>query len=388
MTSQSPPRIGDLVEIEIEKLVAGGEGLGRAGGFVIFARPAFPGDRVRVEITEARRSFARGIVEELISPGSERKASPCPIAAACGGCDWTSYRLDAQLRAKRQILIESLTRIGKLPAEEIPGVALHASALDYRLRSRLHFDDDGTPGFFEIRSHTVVPLIPECEVIGPQLRSRIVRDDIRGAPGSERVFLENERELISGDPSDDGESLVFSVRGFRYTVGLSSFFQVNRHLLGSLVDLVMAHAEKSARRDRALDLYGGVGFFAIPLATRFSKVVSVESDPQAHRLAKENGGSAGVDARKSDVLAYLERETARPDFVFLDPPRSGAHPDVIDGIDRLDPESISYLSCDPVRLARDLAKFRSKGWKLESLDLVDLFPNTHHVETLVSLSAS
>lgn len=384
MARPSRPGVGDLVEVEIEKLVAGGEALGRFQGFVIFARPAYPGDRVRVRISESHRSFARGSVEERVSPGPFLRASPCPIAEECGGCDWTSYRLDAQIRAKREILTESLTRIGKLEPAEIPPIVVHGSALDYRIRSRIHFDDHGAPGFFEFRSHQVVPLVPECEVIGPRLRSLLIDGDLSGSPGEERVFLENETEIISGESSDES-SLTIMVRGFRYEVDLGSFFQVNRHLLGTLIDLVTGHGAKAIRFDRALDLYGGAGFFAIPLATSFAKVVSVEGDDRSHRLGIRNSRGLNVVAKHSDVLTYLKRETTRPDLVVLDPPRSGAHPEVIAEIDRLHPDVISYLSCDPVHLARDLGRFRGRGWRLDSVDLIDLFPNTHHIETLVSL---
>lgn len=384
------PSVGEIVELEIEKLVAGGEGLGRMDGGVVFARPAYPGDRVAIRVTEVKKRFARGTVETLITPSPERRSDPCPIAETCGGCDWTSYRLDAQLRAKRQIVSESIRRIGRLDASAIPEIRLHGSPLNYRLRSRLHCDDSGALGFYEIRSHKVVPIVPECEVVGPLLRNAIAGGELRGTPGNDVVFLENGSRLVRSDSASatPPEELEITVRGHRFVVSPDSFFQVNLHLLGTLHELVVGHAEGVTSRNRALDLYGGVGFFAVPMAGTFRHVVTVESHPGGHELALANVPSPGVEAIHSDVLAYLRQERVRPGMVFVDPPRSGVHPGVIEEIDRLDPEVISYLSCDPGHLARDLLRFHERGWLPRSIDVIDLFPNTHHIETLVSLRRS
>lgn len=380
--------IGDLVELEIEKLVAGGEGLGRTEGIVVFARPAYPGDRVRVRITEAKKRFVRGTVEEVLRPGPERRLSPCPVAETCGGCDWTSYRLDAQLRAKQQILTESISRIGRFDPSAIPPIRVHSSPLNYRLRSRLHCDDSGRAGFFEIRTHRVVPIVPECEIVGPLLREAIARGEVAGEAGSDILFLENEHRLISGSLDAPAETLTLSIRGHDYEVALDSFFQVNRHLVGLLIELVEGHASELTRASRALDLYGGGGFFAVPLSEIFEVVVSVEADPRGHQLALRNVAGFPVEAVNSDVLEYLRRERTRPDLVFVDPPRAGVHSGVIEELDRLDPQVISYLSCDPVHLARDLSRFSARGWSPVTIDMIDLFPNTHHIETLVSLRRS
>ncbi len=267
----------------------------------------------------------------------------------------------------------------------LPPIRLHGSPLNYRLRSRLHCDENGRPGFYELRSHTVVPIVPECEVVGPLLRGAIERDEIRGEPGTDILFLENEHTLIRSDVDGPAASLPIEVRGHEMDVAVDSFFQVNRHLLGLLVDLVSGHASSTTSTNRALDLYGGAGFFAIPLARHFQSIVTVESDSKGHELALGNIVGLPVQAVHSDVLEYLKRETQRPDFAFVDPPRSGVHHSVIDELDRLSPEVISYLSCDPVHLARDLARFSERGWEVVTIDLIDLFPNTHHIETLVSL---
>lgn len=385
----NPPSIGDIIEVEIDKLVAGGEGLGRTGGMVVFARPAYPGDLVRVRVSEAKKRFVRGPVVELVRRSPERRLEPCPIAESCGGCDWTSYRLDAQLRAKQQIVGESIRRIGKLEGSSVPPIRVHASPLNYRLRSRLHCDDSGRVGFYELRSHCIVPIVPECEVVGPLLREVISRGEINGEPGSDVVLVENEHQLIRRDCDDSApRTLMIPVRDHDFEISTESFFQVNRHLLGLLSDLVLSHADGLDADGRALDLYGGAGFFAVPLSHRFTHVVTVEHDAEGHRLALKNVSSLPVEAVQADVLEYLRKERDRPDFVFLDPPRSGVHSGIIDELDRLDPTIISYLSCDPVHLARDLSRFQDRGWAPITIDMIDLFPNTHHIETLVSLRRS
>lgn len=384
MSQQRRPAVGDTVEVEIDKLVAGGEGLGRSDGFVIFARPAYPGDRVRVRLTESHRSFGRGVVVERLISSPERKAQPCSVAEICGGCDWTSYRLDAQLRAKREILLESLVRIGKLDREAIPPIQTHASALNYRLRSRLHVDEQGRAGFYEMRSHRVVPIVPECEVVGPLLRERIEEGSLEAVPGSDLEIVENDRALIAGS-SGPVRSLPLTVGPYVFDVTVGAFFQVNRHLLATLIRLVLSHADRVSRRDRALDLYGGVGFFSVPLADRFAHVVSVESHRESSAAVRRNAGPRNVEAVHADVLAFVEQYDREVDMIMLDPPRAGTHPRVIDAIAALAPQRVSYLSCDPVNLARDLARFARREWSVDSIDLIDLFPNTHHIETLVSL---
>ncbi|MBW3671325.1 MAG: hypothetical protein KY432_06590, partial [Acidobacteria bacterium] len=297
-------------------------------------------------------------------------------------------RLDAQLRAKKQILAESISRIGRVNLSTAPPIRVHASPLNYRLRSRLHCDDSGRAGFFEIRTHRVVPIVPECEIVGPLLREAIARGDAAGEPGSDVLFLENEHQLIRGGHEGPTETLRLSARGHDYEVALDAFFQVNRHLLGLLIELVEGHASGLTSTGRALDLYGGAGFFAIPLSEHFGMVVTVEADHRGHHLALRNVAGSPVEAIQSDVLEYLRSERTRPDFVFVDPPRSGVHSGVIEELDRLDPQVISYLSCDPVHLARDLSRFSARGWSALTIDMIDLFPNTHHIETLVSLRRS
>ena len=350
-------RLGEEILIAPADLVAGGAALARVDGFPVFASNVFPGDKAVVRLFEVKKGFARAELVELLEPSPFRRAAPCPIANECGGCDWTALRLDKQLEAKQRILIESLRRIGKI--HEHPPITVHPSPLNYRIRSRLH-RDDGAVGFYAMRSNRVVPLVEECEVVGLE---------------TARHPAEGETWELNGELIREGD---FRIGSYRLSTG--AFFQVNRHLLGTMLRLVSAHAERVQSRRLAIDLYAGVGFFTLPLAGLFERVVAVEGSPASTRYARINApGNVQV------VEAPVERQAAKlpeADFVFLDPPRAGTRREVVDAVAERTREVISWLSCDPVTFARDASRLLTSGWRLASLDLLDLVPNTHHVETL------
>src|SRR5438874_1988569 len=249
---------GDEVTIEPEALVAGGAALARIDGFPIFATNVYPGDVAVVRLTEVKKGFARAELVRLVRPSALRRAAPCPIAAECGGCDWTALRLDAQLVAKEGILRESLRRIGKIEAH--PPIALHPSPLNYRIRSRLHREDEAV-GFYAMGSHRVVPLARECEVVGIE---------------TARAPTEGETWEIDGNLMRGDTEFEIQVDRFTYRLSTSSFFQINRHLLSTMLRLVSAHASRAGRKALAVDLYAGIGFFTLPLASIFERVIAVE----------------------------------------------------------------------------------------------------------------
>ena len=352
-------QIGDQITIEPAELVAGGAAIARVDGFPIFAMNVFPGDVARVELFEVKKGFARADLVELITPSPWRRAAPCPIAGECGGCDWTALRLDKQLEAKRGILLESLRRIGKI--HDAPDITLHPSALNYRLRSRLHREGDAI-GFYAMRSNRVVPLAEECEVVGVETAHH---------PREGQSWEMDHRIL---------ENAELSIAGYR--LNTDAFFQVNRHLLQTMLRLVEAHVSGVKTRNTAIDLYAGVGFFSAPLARKFERVIAVEGSPVSARYARVN-----LPANAKVIEAPVERQVSKlppADFTFLDPPRAGTRPEVISAIAERTKEKIAYLSCDPVTFARDASRLIASGWRLSTLDLLDLFPNTHHVETLSS----
>lgn len=329
--------------------------MAKVDGLPIFVANVYPGDVARVRITEEKKGFARAELVSIVRPSPLRRAQPCPIAEECGGCDWTALRLDAQLAAKERILRESLRRIGKFSS--IPEITIHPSPLNYRLRSRLHRHGDAV-GFYAMRSNRVVPLARECEVVGVE---------------TARHPREGETWEIDGRLITEGE---LTIHG--YVVRTDTFFQVNRHLLDTMLQLVANIAGKT--RGTAVDLYAGVGFFSVPLAKIFERVIAVEGSRASHEVAKRNV-PRNVRLVNAPVESY---DIPKASFIFLDPPRSGARRNVIEAIARRATDLICFLACDPVTFARDAARLNASGWRLATLDLLDLFPNTHHVETLAS----
>jgi len=350
-------QIGTEITIEPSELVAGGSALAKIDGFPIFATNVYPGDVARVRITEVKKGFARSELVAIERPSSLRRVAPCPIAEECGGCDWTALRLDAQLRAKERILIESLRRIGKIDPKTLPPIGIHPSPLNYRLRSRLHGDGEAV-GFYAMQSHRVVPLARECEVVGLQTREHPLPAEMWEVDG---------RIVTSGEMNIEG-----------YAVSTETFFQVNRHLLQTMLRLV----QNLAIGKTAVDLYAGVGFFSVPIARVCESVTAIEGAYPSYQYAKRNV-PANVTLVHAPVESWVERMPSA-DFVFLDPPRSGAKPNVIAAIAAKTERRICFLACDPVTFARDANRLLASGWRLSTLDLLDLFPNTHHVETLSS----
>ena len=357
---------GEILTLSPSSLAPGGDALAKIDGFPIFASNVFPGDVAKVRLYEVKKGFAKGELVELLAPSPWRRAMPCPVADECGGCDWTALRLDKQLEAKRDILTESLRRIGKFDVGALPDITIHPSPLNYRLRSRLHRDGDAV-GFYAMRSNRVVPLPAECEVVGVE---------------TARQPSEGEQWELGRDVIREEQELTISVNEFTYRLHTRAFFQVNRHLLGTMLTLVERHAARVMNRKNAVDLYGGVGFFTLPIAKHFERVTMIEGSPVSTRYARMN-----VPKHVRVIAAPVEekmRTLPDVDFTFLDPPRAGTRQEVISTIAERTKEIIAYLSCDPVTFSRDASRLIASGWRLASLDLLDLFPNTHHVETLSS----
>lgn len=249
---------------------------------------------------------------------------------------------------------------------EHPEIRIHSSPLNYRLRSRLHRDGDAV-GFYAMRSNRVVPLAAECEVVGIE---------------TARQPMEGETWEVGGTLVRDERMLTMHVGRFRYHLDTRAFFQVNRHLLGTMVRLAGEHAAGVVNRKVAIDLYAGVGFFTLPIAEHFGHVIAVEGAPVSARYARRNAPQ-NVKVVQAPVEQHIAK--LRPaDFIFLDPPRAGAQREVINFAGEAAKEKIAYLSCDPVTFARDASRLIASGWRLATLDLLDLFPNTHHIETLSS----
>lgn len=389
----------------IEKLVYGGDGLSRSGGEVVLIPFVLPGETIEAESLAARKAVQRARPVDILEASAERIAPPCPVFGQCGGCQYQHAGYSAQLRFKRDILAETLRRVGKIefPTDQI-GIE-SGPPYSYRNRAQFHIER-GRIGYREMNSHRLVP-VEQCPVSAPKLNeviatlSRMVRD--RRWPGfvsSLEVFtddaqvqwnvLETERNvgrhffewLAEEVPGSVGGPLEYFVNEDCFRVSGSSFFQINRFLLPQLAQLAIG----DFRGGTAWDLYAGVGLFSLPLARNFDRVVAVESGRSAAADLKWNAETAGVrvEIANENVEEWLVKADQAPDLVLADPPRAGLGKIAVTRLMDLRPARLVLVACDPATLARDLAGLGT-AYSIERLTMVDLFPQTFHLETIAHL---
>jgi 23S rRNA (uracil1939-C5)-methyltransferase len=387
----------------VEKLVYGGEGLSRLDGRVVFTPFVLPGERIRAEGLEQKPGLVRARALEVLAPSPERIEAPCPYYARCGGCHYQHAPYEYQLSAKRAILVEELRRIGKIePPREI-GV-ISGEPWGYRNRAQLHVDG-GRLGYREARSHKLCA-IDFCPIGSPKLNEAIrtlvsMQRDSRWPRfvRSLEIFTDESQVQINVQDTDRpvarrffdwcAELIPGVVTGAldyegRFRVSSNSFFQVNRFLSDQLV----AAALGDLQGETALDLYAGVGLFSLPLASAFRQVTAIESGGGAVRDLQFNAARAGlsnVHSEQSTAEEFLGKLRQKPDFLLLDPPRAGLGKAVVDRLLTLQAPRVTIVACDPATLARDLAVLLAGGYSIERMTLVDLFPQTFHLETVVAL---
>jgi 23S rRNA (uracil1939-C5)-methyltransferase len=378
--------------LTIEKLVYGGDGLARPGGKVVFVPYVLPGESVRVEIDRVKSDLLRGRLLEVITPSAARVDPPCPYFLHCGGCPYQHIAYDAQLEHKQTILREVLRRVGKI---ECDGAieAISGEPWQYRNRIQLHIEN-GAIGYYEQGSRGLCP-IESCAIASPALNQAIAKLSQtvpRFDTGLELFTNETETQVNVLDRvpkpvyhrfAELGLSGPIEYGGFR--VSRNSFFQVNRFLIDRLVDC----AVEGLAGESAVDLYAGVGLFAVKLAARFQKVTAVESGPSAFRDLEFNiqRQSLPVVTENKDAGDYLAALEHAPDLFLADPPRAGLGKRAVRELVRLRAPRLAIVSCDPATLARDLQGLLAGGYRIEKLTLVDLFPQTFHMETVARLTA-
>jgi 23S rRNA (uracil1939-C5)-methyltransferase len=415
------------LELDVEKLVPGGDALARLpDGQVLLLRGAAPGDRVRLLGVEKQRGALRALDFELLRPSPERVTPECPVAASCGGCDLMHLSRGAELEQKRAMLTDALGRVGGLAASAA-ALSTAGQASGYRSRVRFHVGRHGKLGFFARGSHQLVE-VPGCLVADPRINDalgllrRLARrfpDALSGfsdvelrateagvtarfvsregiKPIAAEPFLRALAKELKVAATDREAAALLEHRpvgvGCELLIPADAFSQINVAVNALLVEAVLEGAR--ARRLRSFcDLFAGVGNFALPLAREGLTGVMIEKMPSAVEAAKSAAlaqGLRGLKARAVDAargLRDLLHEGQRFDLVLLDPPREGAS-EVVAAIAGLSPRAVAYVACDPVTLARDLKPLLAAGLKLASVQAFDMFPRTHHFETLVWLEAA
>jgi tRNA/tmRNA/rRNA uracil-C5-methylase (TrmA/RlmC/RlmD family) len=404
------PSVGDRLEIEISKVVHGGYGLGWYDGFVIFLKGALPGEKVAAEVHEVKKSHGYAHLLEVSADSPYRKPHiwpeadhSRPIDSRVGGADYGHIQRDFQLELKRLILEDSLVRFGKVGKELAESVSVAAlpgddSGLHWRTRTTLHVSSDGTAGPYAEGTHTVVPVtsLPlstkESEALG------VISGDFAGHQSVRIVHPSRSEPRLIIDRQKP-ETIIEWVGGISFQLSDQSFWQVHKSAASTLFDTVATELKRLSVNPEAThwDLYGGVGLLARALLEPLgadAKVVSVESDEEASRFAASN---LAQFPRAQAVASSTEKFLAHDDgsrgsgplgVVVLDPPRSGAKEAVVRGICDRTPEAIVYVACDPVALGRDLGLFRERGYLPTNITGLDLFPHTHHFETVATLEKS
>ncbi len=379
------------ITLRIEKAAHGGVFVARPEGKVVFVEGALPGELVEAEITQEAKSFQRARVTRVIESSEHRRDHFWPEAAlGAGGADFGHIDLGYQRTIKSEILAESLARMAgvELSAEVL--AVDESDGLGYRTRVQLHVAPDGTAGVKGTRSNEVIA-VDSLPLANSEINELGLHK--KRFPGKKKIFIASSPDSLqwSIDGEVGGSKVVTEVVGGRvFDLGPGVFWQAHALAPRVLLDGVLTTLG-NFNEPELLDLYSGAGLFAANIAARFpdARVHAVELSEAAVRSGKNSArGMQNLSFQKSDVLTYLRSRQEEISTVVLDPPRSGAATKVINQLVRLKAQHIIYVACDPVALARDIGLLRQAGYELESIQGYDIFPHTHHFETLASLRLS
>ena len=429
------------MNLNTEKLVYGGDGLSRlppdqeGRSKAVFVPFVLEGEEVEATVVEDRPSFTRAKLDRVLKPSPLRTQAPCPYFQRCGGCHYQHTGYEHQLEIKAAILKENLRRIAKL--ELANELVVHGSPpWNYRNRTRLkaRTEPEFALGYYRFNSHELLP-VEQCPISSPLLNRAISALWTLGRAGKfepsvQKIELfanaEDQKMLteiyctgaaeeravekfamalrmalpeVTGvtafalPPAESPErkriaaagtaELTYITKLAKYKVSAGSFFQVNRHLIDTLVEVVTAG--RSGKQ--ALDFYAGVGLFSSVLAGSFAQVAAVESSPTSHADLRYNSppNVKVVRALTEQYLGIAGRRL-QPDLVVVDPPRNGLGGRVLNALSGLKSPRLTYVSCDPATLARDLAGLLKAGYRIEEAHLIDLFPQTYHIESVFHLA--
>ncbi len=436
----APPRQNSAPKlVQIEKAIYGGSFLARVEGKAVFVPLALPGEEVSVRISGDKRGYSTAEIDEIVTPATKRIAPRCPYFGACGGCQYQHTDYATQLDLKQAILRETLERGGVRAPESFTVLAgTESEAWGYRNRIRLAFDAQGNPGYRGRRSNAVVA-VAECPIAAPLL----VRTALTFAEAARQVapalhieelslfcnatetallatvFVKHAQKealdrlaheislripelkgidfVTAAEAQDDQhvqrtivrwgkDYLTYAAAGCDYRVDQGAFFQVNRRLIDAFVERATANRKGML----AWDLFAGVGLFARKLTASFERVIAVESAPAAIPGLEANLHAASGSAVLSSTLNFLRgtAKSQKPDLVIVDPPRAGLGPEITSELAGVDAPMLTYVSCDPATLARDLRALLATGYSIEGVTFADLFPQTFHLETVVDLRRS
>jgi 23S rRNA (uracil1939-C5)-methyltransferase len=400
-------------DITLEKFTYGGEAMGRLpDGRAVFVPFGLPDEKVRVELTEDKKNFARAKLLEVLKASPDRVTPKCRHFIECGGCHYQNLAYEKQLQVKTEILRDQLQRIGKIEYPPVKPMVASPSEWNYRNHVQFHLAKDGRLGFIDSTENAVLP-IEECHLPETGINSfwrnlqfesnaDVERVSLRTADGDLMVVLESESpetpELeVEADVSvihlfDDHpvvlagkDHLFFNVLGKDFRVSAGSFFQINTKMAEKMVQHLLACVPVSLSTS-LLDIYCGAGLFSKFFADRCEKVIGIEfSESACEDFAfnlDEFDNVELYEGAAEEILPALKRDVSSETCAIVDPPRAGIERHALDGLIQIQPQLIAYVSCDPSTLARDAARLINAGYRLAEVTPFDLFPQTYHIESI------
>ena len=389
-------RTGELLQLSLEGWGPAGEALARYDGKEILVLGGIPGEEVVAEVIRCRRDYWAARVVEVLTASPYRTVAPCPYFGECTGCQWQHVDYQHQLGIKRQKVLDALSRTGGFDAPPVSGTLAAPEQYGYRNHARFTVGRRwGELGFVNRESRRFVP-IQRCRLMHPWINQALEGLQGRCAETSQlslrygvntgdflvQPTLKSEEVPLPSGQKHYGEAL----NGTEFRVAASSFFQVNTNQARRMVELLKEALQLSGE-GLLVDAYAGVGVFAILLAPYAGRVIAIEESASAVRDAEHN--AVGLDnitflqAKTEEALAQMEE---RPYGVILDPPRAGCRSSALEALIELGPRKVVYVSCDPDTLARDLAILCRGPFSLDRVQPIDMFPQTHHVECVATLS--
>jgi tRNA/tmRNA/rRNA uracil-C5-methylase (TrmA/RlmC/RlmD family) len=368
--------VGDKLELEIQDIAFGGEGVGRAEDFVVFVPFTAVGDRVEAELIEVKKRFARGRLLRIVSPSADRAEPLCRYFGDCGGCQYQHIAYGVQLGIKHKQICDLFERIGGLAPAVVAPVLPCPDPYHYRNRIMIRsqwdkFKQGLNIGFIRADNRLVVD-IEECKIAEPALNEQI-------------------RHVRAHPPPKGGLKVVLRIPPEGWQVPPDSFFQNNFLLLPEMVKAVRERLIDAGTR-HLVDVYCGVGFFGIELADLVESYAGVELDRMAIKAARKNAvdrqrtnGEFVAGSAEEKLPELLARFTPEQSTVVLDPPRKGCHPELLATLRQVKPRQIIYVSCQPATMARDLKELSEGGFRVDRVQPLDMFPQTAHVECVADL---
>lgn len=416
--------MAELQQVRFEKMVYGGECLGRlADGRAVFVPFVLPGELAEVEITESKPRFAHGRAVKLLEKSPDRISPRCPYFSLCGGCHYQHLGYTQQLELKKDLVKDQLERLGKLT--NLPEIPITASPTAFAYRNQVQFhpawrenaEVPASLGFKRASSDEVLP-IGKCLLIPDEMNELLPQIELEAGSAITRIAMRSDSEgeimLVFEGESDEppelsldlpvsatylspsgrslnlsgNDALVYHVLGKEFLVSPESFFQVNLPVAEEMVRHILALVEGKQNLS-ILELYSGVGLFTHFIAPHASQLTAIESSPSAcFDFAGNLDEFENISLYEGAVEVILPEIVGKIkpiDLVVLDPPRAGLNAKARQALIDLAPKEIIYLSCDPSTLARDLKHFGEAGYHLQSVHAFDMFPQTAHVETIAAL---